>query len=190
MSDIEVPNQLPESIEEENPVAANTIATNKVVSFHYRLAEVGADGEREEWREHSHGGAPLYYLHGFHNVVVGLEKALQGKSVGDAIEITLQPEDAYGLRRPNAIQRVPIKHLLLPGGSKKIRPGMPAMVQTDQGRRNVVVIKVGKFNVDVDFNHPLAGKILYYEVQVEGIRDASAEEIAHGHVHGAGGHHH
>lgn len=167
-----------------------TITLNKVVSFHYRLAEVAEDGERADWREESHGGAPLNYLHGFHNVVVGLEKALEGKKVGDAIEITLQPDDAYGFRRPNSTQRVPIKHLLFPGVVKKILPGMPATIETNQGKRAVVIIKVGKFNADVDFNHPLAGKVLYYEVQVEDIRDASVEEIAHGHVHGVGGHQH
>lgn len=166
------------------------IAMNKVVSFHYRLAEVQENGERADWREESYGGMPLYYLHGFHNVIVGLEKALEGKKVGDAIEITLQPDDAYGFRRPNSTQRIPIKHLQFPGRVKKILPGMPANVETDKGRRSVVIIKAGKFNADVDFNHPLAGKVLYYEVQVEGIRDATAEEIAHGHVHGAGGHHH
>ncbi|GJM11741.1 MAG: peptidyl-prolyl cis-trans isomerase [Pseudohongiella sp.] len=167
-----------------------TITMNKVVSFHYRLAEVADNGERADWREESHGGDPLYYLHGFHNVVVGLEKALEGKQVGDSIEITLQPDDAYGYRRPNSTQRVPIKHLQFPSPVKKILPGMPANVETNQGRRSVVILKVGKFNADVDFNHPLAGKVLYYEVQVEGIRDASSEEIAHGHVHGTGGHHH
>jgi FKBP-type peptidyl-prolyl cis-trans isomerase SlyD len=67
---------------------------------------------------------------------------------------------------------------------------MPATVETNQGKRAVVVLKVGKFNADVDFNHPLAGKVLYYEVQGEGSRDASAEEIAQGYVHGAGGHQH
>lgn len=190
MSDTEVSNETLESGKEDGENVTHKITTNKVVSFHYRLAEVQEDGVRGEWREESHGGEPLYYLHGFHNVVVGLEKALEGKAIGDAIEITLQPEDAYGPRRPNTIQRVPNKHLLIPSGAKKIHPGMPAQVETNQGRRNVVVVKVGKFNVDVDFNHPLAGKILHYEVQVEDVRDASAEEVAHGHVHGVGGHHH
>jgi len=176
-----------ESAEER---AEQCISMNKVVSFHYRLAEVGENGEKGDWREESHGGAPLAYLHGFHNVVVGLEKVLEGKKVGDAIEITLQPDDAYGYRRPNSTQRVPIKHLKFPGPVKKILAGMPATVETNQGKRAVVIIKAGKFNVDVDFNHPLAGKVLYYEVQVENIRDASAEEIAHGHVHGTDGHHH
>ncbi len=180
------------SIEEQvaKDDSEQTITMNKVVSFHYRLAEVGEDGERADWREESHGSAPLFYLHGFHNVVVGLEKALEGKKIGDAIEITLQPDDAYGYRRPNSTQRVPIKHLQFPGPVKKILPGMPASVETNQGKRAVVILKVGKFNADVDFNHPLAGKVLYYEVQVEGIRDASTQEIAHGHVHGTGGHQH
>ena len=168
---------------------AHYIAMNKVVSFHYRLAEVAENGERSDWREESHGGAPLAYLHGFQNVVVGLEKVLEGKKVGDAIEITLQPDEAYGYRRSNSTQRVPIKHLQFPGPVKKILPGMPATVETRQGKRAVVIIKAGKFNVDVDFNHPLAGKVLYYEVRVEEIRDASAEEIAHGCVHGRGGNH-
>ena len=106
-----------------------SITVNKVVNFHYRLAEVGEDGERAGWREESHGGVPLAYLHGFHNVVVGLEKALEGKKVGDEIEITLQPDDAYGFRRPNSTQRIPIKHLQFPGPVKKILPGMPATVE-------------------------------------------------------------
>ena len=178
--------------------ADQTITMNKVVSFHYRLAEVTEGGERADWREESHGSDPLYYLHGFHNVVVGLEKALEGKKIGDAIEITLKPDDAYGYRRPNSEHRVPIKHLQFPGPVKKILPAppihavsvSPATVETEQGRRAVVIVKAGKFNADVDFNHPLAGKTLYYEVQVVDIRDATAEEISHGHVHGVGGHHH
>ena len=180
MSDVEP------MIEDSN----QTIVKNKVVSFHYRFAEVAEDGERGDWREESHGGNPLLYLHGYHNVVVGLEKALEGKKVGDSIEITLKPEDAYGFRRPDSTHRVPIKHLQFPGPVKKILPGMPASVESNQGRRSVVILKVGKFNADVDLNHPLAGKTLYYEVQVEAVRDATSEEIAHGHVHGIGGHHH
>jgi len=170
--------------------AANLITLNKVVSFHYKLAEVAPDGSHGDWMEESSGGEPLFYLHGFHNVVVGLERALEGKSVGDSIEITLKPEEAYGPRQPDAMQRVPIKHLQLQQGVTKLKPGMVAAVKTERGVRSVVVSKVGKFNADVDFNHPLAGRMLYYEVEVVAVRDASAEEIAHGHVHGPGGHHH
>ena len=173
-----------------NAQPPNAISLNKVVSFHYKLAEVAPDGTRGDWLEESRGGEPLFYLHGFHNVVVGLERALEGKSVGKSIEITLKPEEAYGPRKPDAVQRVPIKHLQLQQGVTKLTPGVVASVKTDRGMRSVVVAKVGKFNADVDFNHPLAGRTLYYEVEVVEIRDASAEEVAHGHVHGPGGHQH
>lgn len=165
------------------------IAVNKVVSFHYRLSEV-KNGEPGEWLEDSYGKEPLYYLHGFHNVIVGLEHALVGKEAGDKIAITLQPEEAYGRRQPDAVQRIPIKHIGLPKGSSKPAVGMIVTVRTEQGLKQVLVKKAGKFNVDADFNHPLAGKVLFYEVEVVAVRDASAEEISHGHVHGRGGHHH
>ena len=165
------------------------IATNKVVSFHYRLCEIKNE-EKGEWMEDSHGKDPLYYLHGFHNVIVGLEQALEGKEEGDKIEIERQPDEAYGRLRPNAFQRVPIKHLGLPPGSGKLTPGMIVTVRTEQGLKQVIVRKAGKFNVDVDFNHPLAGRVLFYEVEVVEVREASAEEISHGHVHDRGGHHH
>jgi FKBP-type peptidyl-prolyl cis-trans isomerase SlyD len=119
-----------------------------------------------------------------------LEKALEGKRVGDKIEITLKPEEAYGERDPEGLRRLPIKHLRFLRGGKKPKPGMIAGVETNQGKHSVIILKVGKFNVDVDFNHPLAGRTLYYEVEVVSVRDASEEEIAHGHVHGAGGHGH
>ncbi len=167
-----------------------SIAINKVVAFHYRLCAVDSSGNHGDWMEQSHDTQPLFYLHGFHNVIIGLEKALEGKTVGDTIEITLQPEEAYGERHPNAMQRVPLKHLQLPAGTKKALPGTLATVKTDQGLRNVIVVKTGKFNADVDFNHPLASKTLYYEVEVVAIRDATEEELAHGHVHGPGGHNH
>lgn len=170
--------------------AKEIVSDNKVVSFHYRLREVSTEGNPGEWMEESFGREPLLYLHGFHNVIVGLERALEGKKVGDEIEITLQPEDAYGMRQPNAIQRVPIRHLQLPKGTKKIRPAISAAVKTDQGPKSVVVLKVGKFNADVDFNHPLAGRVLNYQVEVVDIRGGSAEELAHGQVHGPGGHQH
>jgi FKBP-type peptidyl-prolyl cis-trans isomerase SlyD len=101
----------------------------------------------------------------------------------------LQADDAYGRRQADAVRRVPIKHLHLPKGKKRLLPGMIAAVQTKAGTQRVLIVKVGKFNVDVDFNHPYAGKTLHYEVEVVGVRDGTAEEIAHGHVHGPGGRH-
>lgn len=166
------------------------VAERKVVSFHYRLREVGADGVHGDWLEDSFGKDPLKYLHGYHNVIVGMEKAMQGKQVGDTVKLTLQPDQAYGYRYPDSIRRIPVKHLHLPKGSKKLVPGMTAAVRTEQGLKEVTVIKAGKFNADIDLSHPLAGKVLYYEIEIVAIRDASEEEIAHGHVHGRGGHHH
>jgi len=175
--------------EPNTSLSATTITENKIVGFHYRLAEVQADGSHTEWAEDSHSGQPLLYLHGFHNVVVGVEKALNGKTIGDCINITLTPEEAYGPRLPDAVQRVPLKHLQMVG-NRKPQIGRVAVVQTNKGARNVLLLKVGKFNADVDFNHPYAGRTLYYEIEVVSVRDATAEEIAHGHAHGAGGHHH
>ena len=171
------------------PVVTSSITSNKVVSFHYRLSDVDADGNRGKLMEESFGGEPLYYLHGFHNVIVGLERALEGKLEGDAIDIVLQAEDAYGRRQADAVRRVPIKHLHVPKGKKTLVPGMIAAVQTKAGTQRVLIVKVGKFNADVDFNHPYAGKTLHYEVKVVAVRDGTAEELAHGHVHGPGGHH-
>ena len=174
----------------ETEELASVIGKNKVVSFHFRLCEVDSEGQHSDWLEESFGRQPLKCLHGFHNVVSGLENALLGKSVGDCVNITLAHVDAYGPRHPNSIQRVPIKHLRLSPGQKKLLPGMKVLVQTDTGMKQVVVAKAGKYNVDIDWNHPYAGKTLYYEIEVVNVRDATREEIDHGHVHGDGGHRH
>lgn len=178
------------SLNSPEPDLTNPIITNKVVSFHYRLSDVDAQGNRGKLMEESFGGEPLYYLHGFHNVIVGLERALEGKLEGDAIDIVLQADDAYGRRQADAVRRISIKHLHAPKGEKSLSPGMMAAVETKAGTKRVLIVKVGKFNADVDFNHPYAGKTLHYEVRVVAVRDGTAEELAHGHVHGAGGHHH
>jgi FKBP-type peptidyl-prolyl cis-trans isomerase SlyD len=117
----------------------------------------------------------------------GVEKALEGHNIGDKFNVTLPPEETYGLRREDSEQRVPVKHLL---GAKKWKPGMMAVIQTDQGQRQVTVVKVGKFMVTVDNNHPMAGRTLDFELIVTDIRDATPEEVTHGHAHGIGGHHH
>jgi len=159
-----------------------TIAANKVVTFHYRLSE--GDGAEIET---TFGDEPMAYLHGHDNMVSGLEKAMEGKSAGDKFTVTLTPEEGYGARIEDGVQRIPLKHLHVHG---KPRAGMIAWVETEQGPRQVTILKVGKFNVDADINHPLAGKTLTFEVEIMELRDASPEEIEHGHVHGPGGHHH
>jgi FKBP-type peptidyl-prolyl cis-trans isomerase SlyD len=165
-----------------------SIKDNCVVSFHYRLCEIDQNGIKSAWLEQSMGREPLLYLHGHGNLIPGLENVLAGKKIGDEVKVTLSPELAYGPRHPHAVHRVPLKHLLK--SHRQILPGQIVTLQTDKGPKNVVVIKVGKFNVDVDVNHPYAGRILHYEIQVDNVRAASAEEIAHRHAHGAGGHHH
>lgn len=159
-----------------------SITKDKVVQFHYALHD--ADKTVEET---TRGGSPMAYLHGHNNMIKGLEQAMEGKAVGDTFSVTLAAKDAYGEYQPDSEQRIPVKHLQ---GAKKWRPGMVGIVQTEQGQRQVTVVKVGKFMVTVDNNHPLAGKELTFDIDILDIRDATAEEVAHGHAHGVGGHHH
>jgi len=178
-------------IDEEKDLGTDAlvIADDCVVSFHYRLCEI-KEGEKGGWLEESFGREPLYYLHGHGNVISGLEEVMAGKRVGDELSITLEPHQAYGPRHANAIQRVPIKHLHLRPGQKQLAPGQIVAIQTSKGVRNALVLKAGRFNVDVDTNHPFAGRTLYYEIEIVSVRPATPEEVAHRHVHGAGGHHH
>jgi len=100
----------------------------------------------------------------------------------------LPPERAYGLPKPDSIQRLPTKYLV--NAPKRLKPGMPVSFSTNQGEKTAVLVKVGKFNVDVDTNHPLAGKAVTFDIDIRDVRAATAEELAHGHAHGQGGHHH
>lgn len=159
------------------------IENGSVVSFLYTLTDT-AGNAIESNRE---GGHPSVYLHGASNVVPKLEAAFAGKKVGDHFELTLEPADAYGERRDNAIERVPAKYLKHEG---KLKLGQPVQINTKDGAMLVSVVKVGKFSVDVDTNHPLAGKTLNYVVDVVDVRAATEEEKAHGHAHGVGGHQH
>ncbi|MCK9506168.1 MAG: peptidylprolyl isomerase [Porticoccaceae bacterium] len=159
------------------------VEKNKVAYFHYTLTAVDGD-----FSETSAKSEPVAFLVGHGNIMPALEAALSGAEAGDEVEVTLEPRDAYGERRPNAIQRVPIKHLM--SSKNKLAPGNVVKINTAEGVRDATVVKVGRFNVDVDTNHPLAGKTLKFQLRITEVRDASAEEIAHGHAHGAGGHHH
>lgn len=157
------------------------IANDSVVQIHYHLSD--ENGLIED----SSSGQPLLYLHGHQNMLPAIEHALAGKTVGDDLELVLAPKDAYGERDENAIQSVQVKHLK---GAKKWAPGMTAVLETAQGHRQVKIVKVGMFKADVDVNHPLAGKTLTFKLKVVDVRAATAEEIAHGHAHGVGGHNH
>ncbi len=158
------------------------IDTDCVVRFHYRLRD--SDGRE---LESSFDGEPVAYLHGHDGIIRGLEAEMAGKCAGDTFTATVPPELGYGAREAGATARIPMKHVLTRG---KLKPGQVVAVNTEHGPREVVVIKPGRFVVDVDTNHPLAGQTLQFEVEILDVRAASDEERAHGHVHGAGGHHH
>jgi FKBP-type peptidyl-prolyl cis-trans isomerase SlyD len=158
------------------------IERDKVVTFHYSLT--AAEGT---FTETSEGREPVTYLHGHGNIVPGLENEMRGKRAGDSFKASIAPEHAYGMRSEEAVQRIPIKHLIRPG---RLEVGKAVAVNTNAGQRRATVLKVGRFNVDVDLNHPLAGKTLIFDVRVLDVRDATPEEIAHRHAHGAGGAHH
>ena len=158
------------------------ISKDCVVQFHYQLTD-----EENNLLEDSRKGEPMAYLHGANNIFPKMEAEIQNKTIGDTFSVTLAPEDAYGIRMENATRRISRKHVVSKG---KLQPGMIINVNTDQGHRQVVVSKVGKFVVDVDTNHPMAGKTLTFTIEIMKIREASAEELAHGHAHGAGGHRH
>jgi len=160
-----------------------TIAQHKVVTIHYKVS----DSDSDEVIDSSENGEPMTYLHGARNIIPGLEQALEGKSVGDELEVTVEPADAYGERSDDRVQQVPIEAFQ---EMEKIEPGMAVTAQTDQGPINLVVTEVDETTVTVDANHPLAGKMLKFEVKIEAVRDASEEEMEHGHVHGPGGHDH
>lgn len=158
-------------------------AKDTVVRFHYRVSEPGS-AELESSHER---GEPLAVLIGHGGIIPGLEEALIGRSAGEAFEVEVPAEKAYGPLRANFTQRVPKKYFR---DGARLRPGVQTVVQTDQGPRLVTVLKVGISVVDVDLNHPLAGRTLQFKVDVVEVRAASDEERSHGHAHGTGGHQH
>ena len=157
------------------------IEKDRVVQFHYAVSEQGdAPVESSEGRE------PLAILAGHGNIIPGLEKAMEGHEAGDKFSADVAAAEAYGEIQPNLTQRVPKKYFK----DVKLVPGMQAVLPTNFGPRAVTVQKIGMSVVDVDRNHPMAGKDLSFEIEVVEVREASAEELEHGHVHGEGGHHH
>jgi FKBP-type peptidyl-prolyl cis-trans isomerase SlyD len=158
------------------------ITKNTVVSFHYSLFRDNGD-EIESTRD----GQPTLALIGANSMIAGLEQALVGKAAGDQFELILEPHQAYGLRAEEKNQRVAAKYLKHEG---KLRPGQVVRLDSNQGIKTCTVLKVGKFSVDVDMNHPLAGVTICYRIEIVDVRAATDEETAHGHAHGAGGHQH
>lgn len=159
------------------------IGSGTVVTFHYSLKD-----EEGKELESNRDDTPQSVLYGRRQILAGLEEAIKGKTAGENISVSLPPEKAYGRRVENAVYRVPIKHLL--DAPKRLKPGQVVYVNTKDGERNCTIVKVGKFNVDVDANHPFADRTLNFELDILDVREATREELAHSHAHGAGGHHH
>jgi len=159
------------------------VASGKVVSIHYTLTD-----DEGGVLDSSRGGQPLAYLHGAGNIVPGLERGLVGKQIGATLKVRVAPEDGYGVHDPNGIHRAP--RSAFPADAK-IEEGMQFAIEDDDG--NVLPVWIASVEdgaVTVDFNHPLAGVALNFDVSVESIRDATTEEMSHGHPHAPGGHIH
>jgi len=158
------------------------IAERCVAYFHYTLTN-----DAGEVLDSSSGREPLPYLHGKGNIVPGLEKALAGKKAGDKLDVVVAPEEGYGPHIESLVQVVPKAAFQ---GVENLEPGMQFQAESNMGPVSVVVTGIDGDNVTVDGNHPLAGETLHFAVEITQVRDATVEEVMHGHVHGAGGHHH
>lgn len=153
------------------------ITKNKVASIHYTLRD-----NEGTVIDSSDGRDPLHYLHGAGNLIVGMEEGLEGKSKGEKLNLKISPEKGYGEKDENLVQQVPRAAF----GGQEVKEGM--RFSTNQGGV-VTVTHVGLESITVDGNHPLAGVELNFDVEVMDVRNATSEELSHGHVHGPGGHH-
>ena len=152
------------------------IAINHVVAVHYNLRD-----DKNELIDSTYDkDKPMVYLHGRRQMITGFETAVASAAVGDKLSFSVMPAEGYGLRNINNTQRIPSKYLKHEG---RLTPGKNIHVNTDNGVKPGTVIKVGRFNVDVDMNHPLAGKNLHFDVEIMNIRKATDEEIAEGQAH-------
>ncbi|QLF92814.1 peptidylprolyl isomerase [Pseudomonas sp. ABC1] len=159
------------------------IAANKAVSIDYTLTN-----DAGEVIDSSAGGAPLVYLHGSGNIIVGLERALEGKQAGDEVKVAIEPADAYG---EYSAELVATLNRSMFEGVDELAVGMQFHASAPDGGMQIVTIRdIEGDDVIVDGNHPLAGQRLNFDVKIVDVREASEEEVAHGHIHGEGGHHH
>lgn len=153
------------------------ITKDKVVSIDYVLtSDSGEVLDRSD-------GEPLEYLHGNENIIPGLERQLEGKKEGDVLKCVVEAADAYGLKDEELVFNVSKNDFADPAS---IAPGMQFQMQDHDGIRVVTVVGLEGDEVKIDANHPLAGQRLTFDINVRGIREASEEELKHGHVHGHG----
>ncbi len=158
------------------------IENDKVASIDYTLTN-----DAGETLDSSIGREPLTYLQGHQNIIPGLEKALEGKTTGDKLKVTVPPEEAYGTTNPALVQVVSRDVFQ---GVDNIDVGMSFQAQGDGGPIIVTVTKIEGDQITIDGNHPLADMTLTFDVEVKDVREATEEEIAHGHIHGPEGHEH
>ena len=154
-----------------------TITKDKVAAIHYTLTD-----DAGNVLDSSEGRDPLYYLHGANNLIPGMEEGLEGRSTGDHFQIDVAPEKGYGKHDPAMVEEVPRRAF----AGEEIEVGM--QFETNEGQM-ITVTSVGPDTVTVDANHPLADQNLHFDVEVVEIRDATPDELTHGHVHGPGGAH-
>ena len=159
------------------------VAKDTVVSFHYTLSDKGG-----QVLDSSQGGQPLVYLHGYSQIVPGLENALLGKAVGSAFKVAVEPSEGYGERNEQMVITLPRSQGNLPAD---IEVGFVVELVSPEGDEIPArVVKLTEADITLDANHPLAGETLYFDIELTDVRAATKEEIEHGHVHGPGGHHH
>ena len=158
------------------------IAKGKIVSIHYALNDTAG-----EVLESSEGQAPLKYLHGHGNIIAGLERALEGKVTGEKFNAVIAPEDGYGIREESLVKKLPLSNFQ---NQSEIEVGNQFQAETSQGPRLATVTEVDDENVTIDLNHPLADQTLNFDIEVMEVRDATEEELSHGHAHGPEGHRH
>lgn len=158
------------------------VAQHKVVTIEYTLTD-----DQGSVIDSSKGGDPLAYIHGMNNIIPGLENALTGKQAGDSLQVKVAPSEGYGERDDAMQQEVPREMF---ESAQDIQVGMQFHASDGERMHVVTVVGVTDSHITVDGNHPLAGQNLNFDVTIVEVRDASAEELDHGHVHGPGGHQH
>jgi len=161
---------------------SEVIGAGKVASIHFTLRTSGQEIDS------TGSGEPMLYLHGAQNIVPGLEAALEGKAAGDSVQASVGPEQGYGPRQDVPPMRVPRDQF---PPDFQVTVGMPIGGEDADG--NVIpfwITAVDDDSIVVDPNHPLAGQTLDFDVSIVAVRDATADEMAHGHPHGPGGAHH
>lgn len=158
------------------------VANGMVVSMYYLLTD-----ENNDTLDTTEGGDAFAYLHGHGNIIPGLEQGLEGLEIGNKAHVVVLPAQGYGPRNPEAVIQVPLSEF---PEDMELTPGGRVMMEGPEGDVVLTIAAIDDGMVTLDANHPLAGMILHFDIQIVGLRPATEEEIEHGHVHVEGHHHH